>query len=183
MSSNNATIDSPYGQMGLAWHEAADGLRVARIYLPNQWAALDAAQRERASAANQPNAIGELIARMQRFLDGQAVELPLDLLALETCSAFQRKVLLAEYGVPRGWVTTYGRLAAHVGAPGGARAAGGALAGNPFPIVIPCHRAIASDGGLGGYQDGLPMKRRLLEAEGVTISGRGRVLSSRLCHQ
>jgi methylated-DNA-[protein]-cysteine S-methyltransferase len=127
-----------------------------------------------------PAPIRDLVEHMRRFLDGQDVELRVDLLALDTCTAFQRRVLLAEHGVPRGWVTTYGRLAVHVGVPGGARAAGGALAGNPFPIVIPCHRAIASDGGLGGYQGGLAMKRRLLEAEGVALSERGRVLAPRL---
>jgi methylated-DNA-[protein]-cysteine S-methyltransferase len=74
-------------------------------------------------------------------------------------------------------VSTYRRIAGHLGVPGGARAVGNALATNPFPIVIPCHRAIRSDGTLGGYQGGLVMKRALLEQEGVDIDERGRVLS------
>jgi methylated-DNA-[protein]-cysteine S-methyltransferase len=57
---------------------------------------------------------------------------------------------------------------------------GNALATNPFPIVIPCHRAIRSDGSLGGYQGGLEMKRALLEQEGVDVNQRGRVLSPNL---
>ncbi len=87
---------------------------------------------------------------------------------------------MAEYGIPRGSVSTYGRMAAHLGIPGGARAVGNALATNPFPIVIPCHRAIRSDGTLGGYQGGLAMKRILLEQEGVVIDDRGRVRSTKL---
>jgi methylated-DNA-[protein]-cysteine S-methyltransferase len=73
-------------------------------------------------------------------------------------------------------VTTYGRLAAHVGRPGGARAVGRALAGNPFPLVVPCHRAVRADGSPGGYQGGVPMKRALLEAEGVAFDRRGRAV-------
>jgi methylated-DNA-[protein]-cysteine S-methyltransferase len=76
-------------------------------------------------------------------------------------------------------VTTYGRLARHLGAPRASRAAGRALATNPFPIVIPCHRAVRSDGSLGGYQGGVEMKARLLEMEGVQVE-RGRVLMNRV---
>jgi methylated-DNA-[protein]-cysteine S-methyltransferase len=53
------------------------------------------------------------------------------------------------------------------------------LARNPFPIIIPCHRAIRSDGRLGGFQGGPAMKRALLELEGVEISAAGRVLAER----
>ena len=182
MGQAHAEIPSPYGPLGLAWREEDTGARVVRIYLPNQWTALGVAERELMSAPAIPGAIAALVERIRRFLDGQAVELSTELLALRVCSAFQRKVLLAEHGVPRGWVTTYGRLAAYVGLPGGARAAGGALAANPFPIVIPCHRAICSDGRLGGYQGGLAMKRALLEQEGVTIDERDKVVSPRLCY-
>jgi methylated-DNA-[protein]-cysteine S-methyltransferase len=98
---------------------------------------------------------------------------------LDQCSPFQRSVILAEFGVPRGHVTTYGRLARHLGAPRASRAAGRALATNPFPIVIPCHRAVRSDGSLGGYQGGVEMKARLLEMEGVQVE-RGRVLMRRV---
>jgi methylated-DNA-[protein]-cysteine S-methyltransferase len=62
-----------------------------------------------------------------------------------------------------------------LGKPSAARAVGRALATNPFPIIIPCHRAVRSDGSLGGYQGGLAMKRALLEMEGVEFDARGRV--------
>ncbi|MEE9618423.1 MAG: MGMT family protein [Anaerolineae bacterium] len=101
-------------------------------------------------------------------------------MALERCSEFQRRVLLAEHRIPRGWVSTYGRIAIRVGVPGGARAVGGALARNPFPIIIPCHRAIRSDGQLGGFQGGLRMKQSLLELEGIEVAQTGKVLTDRL---
>jgi methylated-DNA-[protein]-cysteine S-methyltransferase len=77
-------------------------------------------------------------------------------------------------------VSTYGRLARQAGAEGGARAAGRALAENPFPIVVPCHRTVRSNGDLGGYQGGVQMKRALLEMEGVAFDERGRVVLHRV---
>ncbi|MBN1135480.1 MAG: MGMT family protein [Anaerolineae bacterium] len=102
------------------------------------------------------------------------------MLALETRRPFQRRVLLAEYQIPRGWVSTYGRIATSLGSPGAARAVGNALAHNPFPILIPCHRAIQSGGRLGGFQGGVELKRALLELEGVEFSPTGQVVTDRV---
>jgi methylated-DNA-[protein]-cysteine S-methyltransferase len=117
--------------------------------------------------------------RLEAFLRGQPVTFDLELLALDTCGDFQRRVLLAEYGIPRGRVSTYGRIARKIGVPGGARAVGRALATNPFPLIIPCHRAVRSDGALGGFRGGMPMKRALLQMEGVRFSEGGRVVLNR----
>jgi methylated-DNA-[protein]-cysteine S-methyltransferase len=87
--------------------------------------------------------------------------------------------LRAEHGIPRGSVSTYQRIAKLLGNRNATRAVGGALANNPFPIIIPCHRAIRSDGTLGGYQGGLKMKRALLEMEGVFFNALGRVLTDK----
>ena len=89
-------------------------------------------------------------------------------------------MLLAEYDIPRGWISTYKRIAGHLGITNGARVVGNSLAKNPFPIFIPCHRAIRSDGALGGYQGGLAMKRALLELEGIEFSTDGKVLTDRI---
>jgi len=117
----------------------------------------------------------ELAERIQAFLDGDDIVFELSDIDLDSCTPFQSKVLIAEHQIPRGRVSTYGRIAGKLGKPLGARAVGAALASNPFPIVIPCHRAVKSDGGLGGYQGGLRMKRALLEAEGVEFSSSGKV--------
>lgn len=129
------------------------------------------------SAGSSCALVDDLAERIAAFLAGADVRFPLDAVQLDRCPPFQQRVLLAEYGIPRGLVSTYGRIAAHLGVYGGARAVGNALATNPFPIVIPCHRAVRSDGTLGGYQGGLAVKRALLVQEGVEIDGRGRVLS------
>ncbi len=124
--------------------------------------------------------IDDLARRIEACLDGADVRFALGHVRLDLCPPFQQRVLLAEYGIPRGSVSTYRRIAAHLGVPKGARAVGNALATNPFPIVIPCHRAICSDGRLGGYQGGLAMKRALLEQEGISIDEKEKVQSPNL---
>jgi methylated-DNA-[protein]-cysteine S-methyltransferase len=120
-----------------------------------------------------------LTEQIQSCLKGEAVDFRLSLIDLEQCSEFQRRVLLAENKIPRGWVSSYGRIARRLGIPNSARAVGTALARNPFPIIIPCHRTVRSNGDLGGFGGGLKMKRELLELEGVQFSTTGRVLTDR----
>ena len=168
--------DTSYGEMAIVW-EAGEPLTVVRILLPSRRGELGTGYPQATESTD--IAISDLAVDIARFLEGEDVTFSLDLMDLDQCSPFQRGVILAEYGVPRGYVTTYGRLARHVGAPRASRAAGRALATNPFPIVIPCHRAVRSDGSLGGYQGGVEMKARLLEMEGVQVE-QGRVLMNRV---
>lgn len=165
-------LPSSFGALSIVWRETGAGPRVLRIFLPDENTLPQEVVRAAFPGAGPGSgpAIDALSERIARFLKGEAVEFDLEILALERCSEFQRGVLLAEHQIPRGWVSTYGRLASRVGAPKGARAVGRALARNPFPIIIPCHRAIRSDGNLGGFQGGPEMKRALLESEGVEVS-------------
>ncbi|MFH0932809.1 MAG: methylated-DNA--[protein]-cysteine S-methyltransferase [Nitrospirota bacterium] len=78
---------------------------------------------------------------------------------------FDRQVWLALKEVPYGETRTYKWLAEKVGKPAACRAVGQALSRNPIPILLPCHRIIASDGSIGGYSSGIDIKRRLLEIE------------------
>jgi methylated-DNA-[protein]-cysteine S-methyltransferase len=170
-------ITSPFGTIAIVWWNAPASPRIRRIILCGRKRADLLVRRihpdSQVQTISQVDGLGE---KIRRFLEGQAVAFDLSLMAMEECGEFQRKVLLAEYAIPRGRVSTYGRLAKHVGALGGGRAAGQALATNPFPIVIPCHRAVRADGGVGGYQGGAAMKRALLEMEGLKFSGDGRVI-------
>ena len=174
-------IPSAFGPIGIAWHEVGGTAKVRRILLSDGPLRVEdrlAAAYPGCLFASHP-AIDGLTAQIARFLEGEAVALDLALVELDRCTAFQRRVLLAEYAIPRGWVSTYGGIAVHLGVPRAARAVGNALARNPFPLVIPCHRAIRAGGTLGGYQGGSGMKRALLEIEGVQFSGEGRVVAPR----
>lgn len=84
-------------------------------------------------------------------------------------TAFQKAVWRALLDIPAGTVLTYGQVARLVGHPGAARAVGSACGANPLPFLVPCHRVVASGGGLGGFGLGLEVKRAILEREGVRI--------------
>lgn len=127
------------------------------------------------SISTEDERIASLALRIGLAVEGRPVSFDFDMFDFDSCSEFQRKVLMAEYAIPLGKVSTYGRIAKHIGCPGAARAVGTALATNPFPLVIPCHRAVRADGDIGKYQGGVEMKRTLLQREGVKFISDARV--------
>lgn len=113
--------------------------------------------------------------RVLAALSGRPVELRFDLHRL---TSFERDVLMKALEIPRGEVRTYSWIAREIGRPKAVRAVGTALAKNPIPLVIPCHRVVRSDGSIGQYGCGGPVnKRRLLLWEGVPESALGRTLA------
>ncbi|CAM5274110.1 Methylated-DNA--protein-cysteine methyltransferase OS=Streptomyces tendae OX=1932 GN=GUR47_12675 PE=3 SV=1 [Streptomyces tendae] len=111
--------------------------------------------------------LAEAIRQVEAYFAGgrRDFDLPLD---WSLISGFNRQVLreLAA-GVPFGQVVGYGDLAGRVGRPDAAQAVGTAMGANPLPVVVPCHRVVESDGGIGGFGGGVDTKRRLLALEGV----------------
>ena len=97
---------------------------------------------------------------------GGSHELPLDLVG----TAFQVRVWEALRGIPRGETRTYAEVAAEIGAPRAVRAVGSACGANQVAVIVPCHRVIRSDGTLGGYRWGLPVKEALLRAEQAQLA-------------
>ena len=97
---------------------------------------------------------------------GRAQGLRYDLSGL---SPFERAVLLKTLEIPSGEVRPYGWVARQIGRPRAVRAVGSALGRNPVPVLIPCHRVVRSDGHVGQYGFGVPMKQALLRAEGVDL--------------
>jgi methylated-DNA-[protein]-cysteine S-methyltransferase len=170
-------VRTKFGGMVIVWRHEEKGTRILGVFLDQKKESSESRARGAYPGMRRDSApaIEETADGMKRFLEGEAVIFDLAATALESCGEFQRKVLLAEYAIPRGWVSTYGRIAVEVGSAGGGRAVGSALAGNPFPIIIPCHRAVRSDGGIGGYQGGSAMKQALLEMEGVEFMDADRV--------
>ena len=90
-------------------------------------------------------------------------------LCLTPATPFQRAVWTACTTIPWGHTRPYGSIAAQLGNPNASRPVGNALARNPLPIIIPCHRVIRADGTLGGYGLGLPLKARLLALEHAPV--------------
>ena len=176
---------TPYGPIALVWSLFDGRPQIVRIIISKPASPAD---REVAGlfpgivSASCPE-IDVVRSKIEAYLAGEKITFSLELARLDACSAFQQAVLRAEHAIPRGSVSSYGLLAAHLGRAKAARAVGTALATNPFPILVPCHRAIRSDRSLGGFQGGLQMKRALLAAEGVTFDETGRVANHHLHYQ
>ncbi|HID87874.1 MAG TPA: methylated-DNA--[protein]-cysteine S-methyltransferase [Anaerolineae bacterium] len=109
-------------------------------------------------------ALGDLGDQLRRYAAGEGVAFRVDL-DLSHQTPFRRRVLEATLRIPYGETRSYAWIARQIGKPKAYRAVGQALRANPIPILIPCHRVVASDGGLRGYAGGLEMKRRLLALE------------------
>ena len=159
-----SSIETAFGEITAVWKDATDRW-LQRIILPHLRPILEEDFPDAIKGKNKVILI--LLNDIADFLEGEDVSFDLGLVDFGLCSDFQHKVLLAEYGIPRGRVSTYNRIAKHIGSPKASRAVGNALATNPFPLIIPCHRAVRSDGSLGGYQGGVEMKRRHLEMERI----------------
>ncbi|MEE8189620.1 MAG: methylated-DNA--[protein]-cysteine S-methyltransferase [Kiloniellales bacterium] len=149
------TLDTPVGRLALT--EAGGALlRIA-------WADREAG--DPLAAADETPLLDRAAAQLREYFANKrrAFDLPL----APEGTAFQRRVWTAMARIPWGETRSYGALARDVGS--AARAVGGACGANPIPIVIPCHRVLATGGGLGGYSGGLgpATKTLLLELEGV----------------
>jgi len=169
--------DTVLGRVGFLWMYKNGKPLIKSIHLPVQ-----GGRTELVILKTFPGAVkgaDDVITRIgesiQAYLKGETDRLSIDYLDLAVCSAFQKEVLLCDRQIPRGMVATYGGLAAKVNKPKGARAVGAAQAANPFPLIIPCHRVVRSDGALGGFGGGLEMKKKLLLLEGVTFDDAGKV--------
>ncbi|HEX9076970.1 MAG TPA: methylated-DNA--[protein]-cysteine S-methyltransferase [Anaerolineae bacterium] len=154
------------GWLGVARSER--GVRHLQLPRPTREQALGGLQREFPTGTVVTDIPREIERELREYAEGRgrSFSVALDLAGVKP---FQRAVLAAIGKIPFGETRTYGWVAREIGNPKAARAVGQALHNNPIPIIIPCHRVIASDGSLGGYGGGLPMKQRLLKLEGAML--------------
>ena len=110
----------------------------------------------------------DLKRKFKDYFSGKKVTFP-QKLDLTQSSLFQKKVWSAMQKIPHGETRSYGWLAKKVGGSKKARAVGSACGKNPIPLIIPCHRVIRKDGGLGGFIGGLHLKQKLHKIEGVKL--------------
>ncbi|BCW98156.1 MAG: hypothetical protein KatS3mg024_0983 [Armatimonadota bacterium] len=144
---------------------ACRGERLVRIWLPGS-APLDIVESARGENAD---ACAQTCLQLEQYFRGERRSFDL-VPDLSGASLFSAAVLRAAMRIPWGEVRTYGWLAAESGRPDAARACGQVMAHNPFPVLVPCHRVVAANGGPGGYSAGLHWKQRLLALEGFDLA-------------
>jgi methylated-DNA-[protein]-cysteine S-methyltransferase len=167
-----AFFETALGVCGVAWNSCG----LCGLQLPEARAATTRKRlRVRFPDAREtapPTAVQRAIDAVTALLAGGIADLAFVTLDLEDVPGFDRRVYEVARSVPPGQTTTYGAIAARLGEPGAARAVGQALGRNPFPIVVPCHRVLASGGQPGGFSaaGGVATKLKLLAIEGAEIA-------------
>lgn len=166
-------FDTAIGCCAIAWGDKG----IAAFQLPEANEARLRAQLLRkapdAGETTPPPEILEVIAKVRALLHGERVDLSAVTVDLESLPPFNRRVYEVARTIQPGSVLTYGEIAARLGAPPeAARAVGQALGQNPIPVIVPCHRVLASGGKIGGFSapGGAMTKRRLLAIEKARMS-------------
>jgi methylated-DNA-[protein]-cysteine S-methyltransferase len=150
-------LDTPVGRLVLE----SDGDVLIGIWLPSPSKSTKTAG---GGGHDAPPVLKDTATQLDEYFAGERMEfdVPMELDGTD----FQKEVWRELTRIPYGETISYGELARRVGRPKGPRAVGQANGRNPIPIIVPCHRVLASNG-IGGYGGGLPMKRALLAVEGV----------------
>ncbi|HMO14467.1 MAG TPA: methylated-DNA--[protein]-cysteine S-methyltransferase [Pirellulaceae bacterium] len=167
MEQNFGAINTKIGWIGVQWH-AKDGIQRIHIGYSSKAALLVAlAVPENARITSLPI---EMEQAFQDYAHGKPVQFNALKLDWRGLTDFQCKVLQRCRRIPYGRTMTYAELAREVGSPHAYRAVGSVMARNPYPLVVPCHRVLATNGGLGGFSapQGVQLKARLLEMENQT---------------
>lgn len=161
-------------EIGVAWSKTDGSFLIERIYLPGKEAMIFKILRDYPEIDLRPRHIVNGVDRVIADLfQGKNRDFSLSLLDFSRLMDFASKVLKETCRIPHGQVISYCGLAEKIGHPRAVRAVGTALANNPFPIVIPCHRVILADGRLGRFGGGSEMKKQLLKNEGVILNEQG----------
>ncbi len=164
-------------KLGVVWCSAGDDFLLERIYLPRRQAQLAAKIRKEFPRVNmtERKIPGDTARKIEKIFNGSKVEFDLSLFNWDNLQKFAVQVLREAYKIPRGKVISYSGLAYKSGSPKAARAVGTVMAKNPFPLIIPCHRVVRSDGSLGGFGGGAAMKQEMLSSEGVFADTSGHI--------
>jgi methylated-DNA-[protein]-cysteine S-methyltransferase len=168
-------FDTEIGLCGIAWSD--DGVTRFRLPDPNR----DAAERAlggKAETQAPPPHVANVIGQAQRYFAGERIDFAATALDLAGVDPFRRTIYDALRAVGWGETVTYGELAKRAGSPGTAQDVGVAMARNPVPLIIPCHRVLAAGGKLGGFSapGRTEAKQRMLALEGVFIDNQPRLL-------
>ncbi|MBU1862696.1 MAG: MGMT family protein [Candidatus Omnitrophica bacterium] len=174
-----------YGEVGIVWSKEKRGKQlVQRIFLPskNRSVARIVKQKFPTALCRRGKGAAILHKKVQDLIQGKQITFASRFFDLSGFTPFERRVLKRTQRIRRGKVATYAGIAYGVGVPRAVRAVGNVLAKNHFPLFIPCHRVVCSNGTIGGFQRGTQLKRVLLENEGVLFDKKGRV-KTQLLHK
>lgn len=155
-------FDTPLGVCAVRWTDEG----ISSVRLPS---AGTASLPRLADDPEVPDRVRAAIDGIVAVMGGASLDLRFVDLDEHGIDAFRRAVYAATRAIPPGSTVTYGEIAREIDRPDGARDVGAALASNPFPIVVPCHRVVGANGKLTGFSapGGLATKRRMLELEGT----------------
>ncbi len=161
-------VSTELGDIGIVWRKNKTNISsILRIFLPHY----------KAKLLKEITALFPLIAKKKctqlqrdivRFTSGEIATFDHVIIETHCLNQFQKKLYTYQRSIPRGSVISYGMLGAAVGYHNAGRAVGNAQAVNPFPLIVPCHKVLRSNGEVGGFQGGADMKMRLLALEGIT---------------
>ena len=161
-------FESPYG----IWAVMASEAGVRSVILPHE--GFSASDKAGKYSALTPSGLCEQVASMlTNYFKGERQQFEIIPIDLDVAGSFTCRVLNLIRSIPYGSVKSYREVAILAGSPRSARAVGGAMAANPVPVIIPCHRVVSSRGCLTGYTapGGLELKKILLQMEGVEFIG------------
>lgn len=167
-------VETPIGKCTIVYKEEKRKVKVVQILLPRKSIAKLLSALYPDAYEGEHEKILALENEIHEYFTGVKKKISMHLLDTTICYPLQLKVLKTERTIPYGKTASYGWVARQISTRA-YRAVGNALARNPFPIVIPCHRVVRSDRTLSGFQGGLTMKQKLLEMEGVEFDSKGRV--------
>ena len=156
------TFNTDMGWVGIL--ASAKGLLATTLPQPSAQEAHQLLGNSVNQARWSPLPFADLMERFKAYFNGKRVIFP-DELDLSGATPFQGEVWKITRLIPYGETRSYLWVAAQINRPRAVRAVGQAMGKNPLPIVVPCHRVVASDGGLGGFGGGLELKRHLLRLE------------------
>lgn len=172
-------FETPIGACGIAWRETAGSgsqAVVTAVQLPEATAQGTESRIARKGGSSRPSTpppeIAAVIEKIRLHLQGETQEFRGIAVDLEGVTPFFRQVYEATREIPAGQTRTYGEIAKALGQPAAAQEVGQAMARNPVPIIVPCHRVSAAGGKLGGFSapGGPATKAKLLALEGASVN-------------
>jgi methylated-DNA-[protein]-cysteine S-methyltransferase len=155
-------METPMGVMTISYRD--DPFHLIEVHLPSKKKkAANSGHPAKKLSAHHP--IRKIETLLKNYFNGHPIDPPWEIMPMDVFTMLQKAVLYKTAAIPFGGIATYRDIAVAIGRPGAYRFVGTTLGKNPYPILIPCHRIIRSDKGMGGFGGGVELKKRLIDFE------------------